>query len=354
MGANSIGLWIRRRPRQVSSVGAWAERIADYGVDVATLVLNVGTQPTHLSTWNLEVLVMAISALRRRGIEPWLMCWPHARRQDVDALIEDCARILAACREDGVKAPGIEVDAEGRHNSTGWGPAGAQFAPRLAAGLKAVGFERAAITAIPPRRGLRPQDLALLESLCAEFGGDKVEARPQAYSKDDPRKSWDDSGFFRPGVIQRATFDTWQPHCTRLGCALVMGGMLGFQNHPPGFPDGLEALRVAFDSAHALGVRRFHYWVDNVQDKAGPAFLREAGNRTPDKGEGGSHTHQPPRGPGKDAVRLLQRRLADLGYEPGPVDGIVGARTRHALEVWRQDTQGVEAAALAAGVKVER
>lgn len=42
----------------------------------------------------------------------------------------------------------------------------------------------------------------------------------------------------------------------------------------------------------------------------------------------------------KDLVRYIQRKLKGLGYTPGPLDGIVGARTRGALEAYR-DAKGM-------------
>ena len=38
-------------------------------------------------------------------------------------------------------------------------------------------------------------------------------------------------------------------------------------------------------------------------------------------------------------VREAQRALRDLGYEPGPVDGIVGPRTREALAKYQRAEQ---------------
>lgn len=42
----------------------------------------------------------------------------------------------------------------------------------------------------------------------------------------------------------------------------------------------------------------------------------------------------------KDLVRYIQRKLKGLGYAPGPLDGIVGARTRAAIEAYR-DAKGM-------------
>lgn len=351
---NSIGLWIRRRPSSLAGIDAWADRIEGYGIDTATLVLNAGTKPTHLTTWRRDLLVPAVAELRRRGIDVWLMCWPHAVAHRIDETLADLAGIVDAFVARSMTPPGVEIDAEGNHNGSGWGPAGSDLAGRLASGLRAAGFTRAAITAIPPRPGLRRQDLALLEALCASFGGANVEARPQAYSKDDPGKSWDNGEFFRPGVIQRATWKTWQPHCERLGCVLRMGGMLGFQNHPGSAPDGIEALRAAHDASSALGVTRWHYWVDNVMDKSAPYFLREAGGRVAGAAPAPPMADAPSEVPTyKDAIIDLQRALVQAGHDPGPIDGVLGQRTWRALEAARGEAQAIEAAAAAANLDGE-
>jgi peptidoglycan hydrolase-like protein with peptidoglycan-binding domain len=36
-------------------------------------------------------------------------------------------------------------------------------------------------------------------------------------------------------------------------------------------------------------------------------------------------------------TRAIQRRLAELGYKPGPVDGLVGPRTRAAIRAFERD-----------------
>ncbi len=39
----------------------------------------------------------------------------------------------------------------------------------------------------------------------------------------------------------------------------------------------------------------------------------------------------------KEAVRDVQLNLATLGYKPGPADGILGSRTRSAIEAFQRD-----------------
>ncbi len=45
----------------------------------------------------------------------------------------------------------------------------------------------------------------------------------------------------------------------------------------------------------------------------------------------------PPLAANDPAVLLAQRRLATLGYAPGPPDGLLGAMTRRALREFQQD-----------------
>jgi len=44
------------------------------------------------------------------------------------------------------------------------------------------------------------------------------------------------------------------------------------------------------------------------------------------------------RSPGKEpSIQLLQRRLRSLGYEPGPIDGLLGDATREAIKKFQRD-----------------
>jgi peptidoglycan hydrolase-like protein with peptidoglycan-binding domain len=45
----------------------------------------------------------------------------------------------------------------------------------------------------------------------------------------------------------------------------------------------------------------------------------------------------------REAVRLLQARLRDAGFDPGPVDGVVGPRTRSALQKYQASPAKVSA-----------
>ena len=48
-------------------------------------------------------------------------------------------------------------------------------------------------------------------------------------------------------------------------------------------------------------------------------------------GEGSARSAREPAPPAPRFIREAQRTLRELGYQPGPVDGIVGPRTRQAL-----------------------
>lgn len=39
----------------------------------------------------------------------------------------------------------------------------------------------------------------------------------------------------------------------------------------------------------------------------------------------------------RQQLRRAQRALADAGYDPGPVDGVMGPRTRRAVRAWQRD-----------------
>jgi hypothetical protein len=52
-------------------------------------------------------------------------------------------------------------------------------------------------------------------------------------------------------------------------------------------------------------------------------------------------------------VALVQRHLRDLGYDPGPVDGLIGPRTREAVRRFQRDA-GEEADGLIGFALLER
>jgi len=44
---------------------------------------------------------------------------------------------------------------------------------------------------------------------------------------------------------------------------------------------------------------------------------------------------EPNRNPSKDQIRLVQERLKASGYDPGPIDGVMGAKTKSALQQYQ-------------------
>ncbi len=47
---------------------------------------------------------------------------------------------------------------------------------------------------------------------------------------------------------------------------------------------------------------------------------------------------EPPAGLDPEGVAEVQRLLARLGYDPGPADGVMGRKTRRAIEAWQRDS----------------
>ncbi|WP_265516495.1 peptidoglycan-binding domain-containing protein [Nitratireductor luteus] len=50
--------------------------------------------------------------------------------------------------------------------------------------------------------------------------------------------------------------------------------------------------------------------------------------------------------PDRATVSFVQRRLADLGFDPGPIDGIYGRKTRAAVEAFRASRRLGEASGI--------
>jgi hypothetical protein len=44
--------------------------------------------------------------------------------------------------------------------------------------------------------------------------------------------------------------------------------------------------------------------------------------------------------PGRERIKVIQARLAAVGSDPGPIDGILGPKTREALKQF-QETEGL-------------
>jgi localization factor PodJL len=53
-------------------------------------------------------------------------------------------------------------------------------------------------------------------------------------------------------------------------------------------------------------------------------------------GSGMARTAQEPAAPAPRFVREAQRTLLELGYQPGPVDGVVGPKTKDALAKYQR------------------
>ena len=116
-------------------------------------------------------------------------------------------------------------------------------------------------------------------------------------------------------------------------------------------PTGGAATEVAFwqsiqESADAADFK------DYLSQFPEGAFTRLAKRRL------AALTPEQPPAPSRDRVRRIQQLLADLGYQPGPVDGRMGSRTRKAIEKF-QLTSGMMADgevtdALMAGIESAR
>ena len=49
------------------------------------------------------------------------------------------------------------------------------------------------------------------------------------------------------------------------------------------------------------------------------------------------HSDQTVRDRGSEKIRLVQTGLSELGYTPGPVDGVLGEQTKQAIRTFEQD-----------------
>ncbi|WP_342642886.1 peptidoglycan-binding domain-containing protein [Rhodoligotrophos ferricapiens] len=71
-----------------------------------------------------------------------------------------------------------------------------------------------------------------------------------------------------------------------------------------------------------------------------PAAVEQAGASTPSRSSGRSHSSAPESASGqgeRERMKLIQRGLAELGYQPGPADGIAGRQTREAIMQFQRD-----------------
>ena len=359
-----VGAWIDgpHPGKDAASLDMWAARIVGAGITRPIVVTNAGHMPIHLSRWPVGHLRDAIAALRQAGAaEVGVMVWPIATARGVDELVEDVGELY------GWRDPStprhlvpdfVCIDAEGNHNTRGWGPGGAALATALCDGLEQAQEGHAdtylSVTAIPPRRGLRTQDNALIAHPAVRV------ATPQPYSQWQGGKAWTHNAYFRPGPIQRGTWATWGPLVEHGHVDHLVYGMAIYAQDHPGGPTGVDALRFAAQTAIDLGVRRFCYWSwkhmrgASTTHQARRAFLRElASTPCPDLGDAPT---QPPavplakadtdaddlptlrRGSRGRAVRELQVLLRAVGhYTDGAVDGIFGRDTEGAVKDFERD-----------------
>ena len=314
-----VGAWIDgpHPGKDAASLDRWATSIVkDAGVTRPIIVTNAGVKPIHLSRWQPEHLRDATAALRDAGAEEvgW-MIWPIATRKGVGETIADMAKAIGGAGgryEDPAKIPDFfDIDAEGRANAHGWGPAGAQFADYLCDNLAAVlaHYEGRylSVTCIPFRHQIRLQDAALLKHAAVRT------AELQAYSQYHGPGHWSADPYFRPGPIQRGTWKRWSPLLEEGHLDALIFGMANYnQQHPTG-PTGIDAMRFAAQTATDLGVRRFCYWSwkhmrgSSQTHQARRAFLRElAATPCPDLAEVPTQPPDAPQGFSfADALDLL-------------------------------------------------
>lgn len=255
MRSLSIGAWIDGLPPKTPQVQAWATSIAQAGIHCATIVLNAGVEPYHMPRWDAATLALATEALRDLGLEVWWSFWIVATDMAIEEQVAALEGLLVESTPDGV-----EFDAEGNHDEAGWGPNGelmGQYMAEMLSQLTALPG-RLAVTAIPPRAGIRPQDMALMEALAQVR---PVEGRPQAYSQYQKNKAWTHNPLFRPARIQRHALDQWLPligdgPLSNVRCGL----MAGFQRFPKPSPTGVDALRVALDTVRDHDIHEVSYW----------------------------------------------------------------------------------------------
>ena len=64
---------------------------------------------------------------------------------------------------------------------------------------------------------------------------------------------------------------------------------------------------------------------------AAGAWAQGPASSPPREKSGATHAAKPQRGPTPAHVREVQQALSNAGYDPGPIDGIFGPRTKSAL-----------------------
>lgn len=327
---NSTGAWVRKG---FTNYKATVSKLKGLNMDDASFLLNAGIEPVYISRAPKESLHKITEESRKNGITPWWMTFPHSTKTRVDAYLADLVKLLDC--DDKFKPEGIEIDAENKYDTIGWGPSGKHLAKHLMEGLYGLGVKKVYITCVIFRSGFRAQDMALLEA--AQELDMWVGLAPQGYSKDDPKKTWDDGELFRPGVMQSFVMDWCEPLLKKgVIDELRMGGMVAFQNHPDPWPDDIEALRTAHDTAYSRGCRAWRYWaLDQVGSKDGDEkFLREAPFRK-SKTSAYKFPGKEPDKSKRTKIKELQTHLKQKGYNPGVVDGIMGPKTKAVLDAYK-------------------
>lgn len=343
-----LGLWLDApRPAQ-GGVDVWLERLRALDGRLVfqrlVVVLNAGTGHLHLPTWDQDALLSLTAGAQAQGVQvdwmTWLIATPPAVQQTVQALGALWRRAQAA----GVLMGqlGQQWDAEGPANSSGWGPAGGDLAGQLLDGVLAqpVRPGRWGVTAVPPLAGIRRQDAKLVQAHAER--GLVCEVWPQGYSKDDPGKDWDDARLYRPGVIQAHTAQQWRA----LGLPVWGGLMVAHQNHPKPWPTGHQAIMEAVASYLWHDVHQVAFWAhkafpaDQWQTRSGLVGLMDQLTHPDHAAALDQLVDAVPRNvlrgsSAQPGALEVQQALARAGLNPGPLDGIMGARTQAALATWQ-------------------
>lgn len=333
----SMGVWLTGARPQLYEVPELADRIADT-FDFCSIVLNNGVRkPFYEPVWDPVVLAALVRELTNRNVFTGWMTWPYATLEDVKALKRAMRKYLNIAHNEGGTPRFIQPDCEGRHNSSGWGPAGFDLAEALVDAIldhPHAPKEEFQFTSIIPVRGMRKQDREVLVEAMKHFL--RVIFNPQLYSQYQKKKEWTHRDFFRAGPIQRHGMDVCKHLYLEEAITGVRAGiMTAFQSHPEG-PKGTKAVDVVIDTLLDGGVNSMCVWDSKLLTKAMRNHLQNAVANQRRKLV--QHDPNPTRRSGSMIIADVQRRLNLLGYKAGPVDGIEGPRTRYAVEAFEKDS----------------
>lgn len=334
MSKKSLACWIDGPEVRLRSIEQRADEIAEVFTD-AIIVTNQGVVPFWRIRWDKVNLSRFTMALLDRGVSVQWMLWPYAMDRSVELLIENVKSYCAFMKANHGKLPdALNLDLEGKHDHSGWGPGGVDLAKRLVEGLMAEAPLSA--TTINPIRGMRRQDLEVLKY--AKWLQGNMLYMPQAYSQFNPQKAWSAHELYRPGVIQRHCAEQCRELLSEGVVSKVwMGMMVGMQSHPKP-PSGVAALKVAFDTARDQGFDDFCIWSWKHIRPSSEAFLKSL------KDQPVSAALAPEPKSESALVLAIQRALAARRspatgsfYRPGPLDGVFGPRTSAALLAFEKD-----------------